>query len=80
LGKVVGRESLQWLRCVRRVAPFCNEARGPRTYGHCYAVLGETINGVELYNPRGPAAPTPDPQVVPWSTIAEDGDTFFFDN
>jgi len=50
--------------------------------GHCYAVLGVSINGVVLYNPWGPAAtsPTPDPQVVPWSTIAQDGAEFFFNS
>jgi hypothetical protein len=49
---------------------------------HDYAVLAVTTNGVELYNPWGPkaTAPTPDPQVVPWSTIVQDGATFMFDS
>ena len=49
--------------------------------GHCYAVLSATSKGVTLYNPWGAAetSPTPDPQLVSWSVIAQNGSLFFFD-
>lgn len=48
---------------------------------HCYAVLSESSKGVTLYNPWGAAEtkPAPDPQLVSWSVIAQDGAQFFFD-
>jgi LGFP repeat/Calpain family cysteine protease len=48
---------------------------------HCYAVLGVSDRGVLLYNPWGAAetSPTPDPDLVSWNIIAQDGNEFFFD-
>jgi hypothetical protein len=48
---------------------------------HVYAVLSAKSQGVTLYNPWGAAetAPTPDPQTVSWSVIAQDGLCFWFD-
>jgi hypothetical protein len=45
---------------------------------HDYAVLSANSQGVTLYNPWGAAqtSPTPDPQTVSWSVIAQDGDGF----
>jgi len=50
-------------------------------HSHCYAVLSASSQGVTLYNPWGAAEtkPTPDPQLVSWSVIAQDGAQFFFD-
>jgi hypothetical protein len=48
---------------------------------HDYAVLSANSQGVTLYNPWGAAetAPTPDPETVSWSVIAQDGSGFWFD-
>jgi hypothetical protein len=48
---------------------------------HCYAVLSANSQGVTLYNPWGADAtsPTPDPQTVSWSVIAQDGYAFCID-
>jgi hypothetical protein len=53
----------------------------PLVPGHYYAVLSASSQGVTLYNPWGAAetSPTPDPQLVSWSVIAQDGSQFFFD-
>jgi hypothetical protein len=42
--------------------------------GHCYAVVGSANQGLILYNPWGSSS------TVPWSTINQDGSTFFIRN